>query len=390
MSEEVSSPNMATDNTQFVSREHQWDLPDTLPVKLESAYGYVCGKRGFVSTRDDLIALVRRGQPLSLVWTPDTPEPVYPETVPFLLDALRANQRRTARNAMFWGAGFIAVAIVTALVGQDWRLLYRNFFFPLGALFATEGIWILWCSRSYTQADAMGDRSSDRFREWLKKKKLSVYSLTLLACLVVVIIAQQIAENSVEVTGLVKPAVWNGEIWRLWTATLMHVNFTHFWMNFAGLVFLAKLIEHTMHRAFVPLIFLLTAPIGSIFSVLLYPNTTSIGSSGGIMGLLGFITVAVYFDRTRYPSKYFRRLIEVIVLTGVLGVFGFAFIDNAGHLGGLFGGVLLGWLLLKNERWIKHARAAQEMLLNCAGVAALFLLAFMSGFIVYRLMLAAN
>jgi rhomboid protease GluP len=283
-------------------------------------------------------------------------------------------------------AGFIVIAIVIALVVQEWRLLYRSFFFALGALFVTEGIWIHWRSHSYTQSDAISDRSSDRFREWLKKKKLSVYSLALLACFVVVIIVEPVAENSADVAGLVKPAVWNGEIWRLLTATLMHANFTHFWMNFVGLVFLAKLIEHAMQRAVVPLVFLITAPVGSIFSVFVYPNTTSVGASGGIMGLLGFITVAAYFDKTRYPSKYFRRMIEVIVLTGVLGVFGFAFIDNAAHLGGLVGGLLLGWFLFKNHRRIKE----KEKMLNYAGVAALFVLGFTTVFTVYRLMLMAK
>ncbi len=99
------------------------------------------------------------------------------------------------------------------------------------------------------------------------------------------------------------------------------------------------------------------------------------------MGLVGFVTAAVYFDRTRYPSKYFRRMIEVIVFTAVLGLVGFAFIDNAAHLGGLVAGLVLGWLLSKNDRWLKE----NERLLSYAGVAALFVLAFTTVFIVYRL-----
>ena len=77
-----------------------------------------------------------------------------------------------------------------------------------------------------------------------------------------------------------------------------------------------------------------------------------------------------------------RRLLGVIIFTGVLGLFGFAFIDNAGHLGGLVGGLLLGWFLVRNERWIKE----KEKLFKFAGVAALLVLGFTTGFIVYRLM----
>ena len=367
----------------MILQQNQWDIPEVRPANPEvSEYGYIYGRRAFASTREGLIGLVQGGADLSFVWTPDSPELVSPETVPFLLDALRTEHRKAGRTAIYWGSGLVGAAILLALVAHQWRLLYRNLFFVLGAVFLTEGIWSYWRASRYTQSDAISDRSTARFRAWLKTKDLSAYSLALLACIVVVAIVQPISGNSVEIAGLVKPAVRNGEIWRLFTATLMHANITHFWMNSVALIFLAKVIEHTVQRSFVPLIFLLTAPLGSIFSVFLYPNTTSIGASGGIMGLLGFITIASYFDRTRYPSKYFRHMIQAIVSMGVLGLFGFAFIDNAAHLGGLVGGLLLGWFLFRNERWIKE----KEKLFNYAGVAALFVLGFIAGITVHHLL----
>lgn len=367
----------------MILQQNQWDIPEVRPANPEvSEYGYISGRRAFASTRDGLIRLVQGGAELSFVWTPDSPEPVSPETVPFLLDALRTNHRKSARTAIYGGLGFVGAAILIALVAHEWRSIYRNLFFVLGAVFLTEGIWSYWRASHYTQSDAISDRSTTRFRALLEEKSLSVYSLALLACIVIVAIVQPLSENSVEIAGLVKPAVRNGEIWRLFTATLMHANITHFWMNTLALIFLAKVIEHTAQRAFVPLIFLLTALVGSIFSVFLYPNTTSIGASGGIMGLLGFITIAAYFDRSRYPAKYFRHMIQAIVSTGVLGLFGFAFIDNAAHLGGLVGGLLLGWLLFSNARLIKE----KEKLFNYAGVAALFVLGFIAGFAVHHIL----
>jgi hypothetical protein len=36
------------------------------------------------------------------------------------------------------------------------------------------------------------------------------------------------------------------------------------------------------------------------------------------MGLLGFITMAAYFDKNKYPPKYLRNSIEAIAFVGVL------------------------------------------------------------------------
>ena len=101
------------------------------------------------------------------------------------------------------------------------------------------------------------------------------------------------------------------------------------------------------------------------------------------MGLLGFITIAAYFDRTRYPPKYFRQMIQAIVLVGAFGLFGFAFIDNAAHLGGLVGGLLLGWVLFRRDG---QPIKAHEKLLKFASIAALLALGFIAAFAVYRML----
>ncbi len=361
----------------------KWDLLDAVPTKpVLWDYGYFINGQANGCTREKLIDLVQRGTEVSFVWTPETAEPVTPERVAFLLNAFRINSRRKARNEVLAGAGLIAFGILLAVFLQDWRMVYRNFWSVIGAVILIEGIWRFAQSRQYGLEDAASDFSTARFTAWIKKKHLSGYAFTLAACIVVVGAAQIFPADPIKAAGLVKPAVRNGEIWRLFTATLMHANLTHFWFNFLALLHFSRIIEQTVQRAYVPLVFVLTAPVGSIFSVVLYPNSPSVGASGGLMGLLGFITIAAYFDRNRYPPKYFRQMIEAIVLMGVLGLVGFSFIDNGAHFGGLASGLFVGWLFLRKG---EESTKEREKLLKLGGTASLLALGIMTAMALYRM-----
>jgi membrane associated rhomboid family serine protease len=371
-------------NIETTSQHPEWELVGQVPAKpAGSDYGYVAKGQTVGVTRDGLIQAVQNNAALTHVWTPDTAQPVPPFTIPFLLDSVRKNLRKQARNTVLIGIALVLLAFVIAIVLHDWSLVYRNLFFVFGAIALTEGIWKYARLRDYTPEEATSDASTARFAGWIETKDVSGYTVTIAGCIVVVVIAQALSKFSVEAAGLVKPAVRNGQIWRLFTAILMHASFMHFWMNFFALLTLGKIVERTVQRACVPLVFILTGALGSVFSVVLYPNVTSVGASGGLMGLLGFITVAAYFEKTKYPPRYFRLMIQAIISVGLLGLFGFAFIDNAGHLGGLVGGLLLGWFCFRrNERWLTR----NEKLVKFGGVAALVALMSTAAFAVYRLL----
>jgi len=325
-----------------------WNLTGSVPDKPSICdYGYVVRGNAIGSTREELIkALVSRGPgQIKLAWTPETPHPVFPDKIPLLAEAFQKITIREAWKNIGWGSALVALGVVLGLVLQDWKFLYRNLLSVFGALAVAEGVWELWRSRRYDQEEVEATASSLRFDAWIGKKHISGYTFTLCAWIVIVGAAQAVSfEDSITRAALVKPAVWQGEWWRLFTACLMHGSFMHFWMNFLILLHFARIVENTIHRAYVPLIFFVSAAAGSIFSVLLYPHTTSVGASGGLMGLFGFITTAAYFDRDRFPPKYLRRSLEGIAFVGMFGLIGFEFVDNAAHLGGLCGGLALGWL----------------------------------------------
>jgi membrane associated rhomboid family serine protease len=361
-------------NQQRLRRE--WESPQSAPDKpMGCDYGFVLGDESVCCDLEELIErVVKRGVPdVQFVWTPETPVPVPPEAAPELICAFRERAARAARREIYIGAGCLGFGLLLALIFRDTTLLYRNFFTVIGAVALTGSVWQLRRNRSYGAEEARADAGGARFDAWLRSQETTLYTKYVAACLIIVGVAQLIAgdKESIEAAGLVKPAVWRGQAWRLLTCTLMHANFTHFWLNFLALTQLSKLIERTTRRAYVPVVFLFSALCGSVFSLLLYPHTTSIGASGGLMGLMGFTVVAARADEAKYPPKYLRRLVEGIGFVALLGLFGFAFIDNAAHFGGLCGGALLGWMFLSpgNDRQSR----VESWLTSLAGVSIIIL-----------------
>lgn len=361
--------------------QHEWDATGWVPEKPPVCdYGYVARGNAVGCSREELIhTLLSRGPfEIKFVWTPDTPQPVFPEKVPLLLETFKKLAVRQAWKAIGLGLGLIAFGVLVALIAEDWSLLYFNIFSVFGAVALVEGIWQYWRSRRYSLADAEADASGFRFDSWVKNKRISGYTFGLGASIVIVGAVQVLAidENSIELAGLVKPLVWQGEVWRIFTCCLMHASFMHFWLNLLVLLHFARTIESLVGRWCVPIIFLVSSACGSVFSLFLYPNSTSVGASGGIMGLVGFITVAAYFNKTRFPPKYVRRTIEAIIFVALFGLFGFAFIDNAAHLGGLCGGLALAWLFkARSPNSLSEKLKARSSMLS---IAALVLLGVIS------------
>ncbi|HEX4945568.1 MAG TPA: rhomboid family intramembrane serine protease, partial [Blastocatellia bacterium] len=172
----------------------------------------------------------------------------------------------------------------------------------------------------------------------------------IMACLLTVGILQLFAPNGgIYTAGLVKPAVWQGEVWRLVTAGMLHGGLFHFWMNSASLLWLGRMTEAFTHRAYLPMVFILSILSGCLFSLWLSPGTISVGASGGLMGLVGFLVTVGWRHKSAVPANFFQNLLVNLGMIAVVGFIGRDFIDNAGHLGGLVAGLLLGFGLIPSK-----------------------------------------
>jgi membrane associated rhomboid family serine protease len=139
--------------------------------------------------------------------------------------------------------------------------------------------------------------------------------------------------------GLLKDRYLQGEWWRLFTAPFLHGNIVHFLMNASAFAYLGKRVEVFARWPHLPLVFLFAAGLGGEASVR-FVAAPSVGASGGLMGLLGFLLVFETLHSKLVPRKARRRLAAGVVLTAVVGVVGFRYIDNAAHAGGLLAGMI--------------------------------------------------
>jgi membrane associated rhomboid family serine protease len=148
-----------------------------------------------------------------------------------------------------------------------------------------------------------------------------------------------------------KPAVADGEYWRLWTVTLVHDpnSLLHLMFNMYALYLCGPLVEQLYGSRLFALFYLLCAAAGSVASYAFGDAPAAVGASGAIFGLFGILFAA---SRTHNPliDRRARSLLgqigTLILINLVIGFSGFLNVDNAAHVGGLLAGLWLGFLMV--------------------------------------------
>lgn len=154
-------------------------------------------------------------------------------------------------------------------------------------------------------------------------------------------------ESSVAQAGLVKPDVWAGQVWRLFTAAFLHGSLMHLLMNGFAWISLGTMIERVVHPGIVLPLFLSTAVAGNLASCLLLPDKPSLGASGGIMGILGFLTILGYRRKQLLPPGFAKSLVRNFAFMVAFGVMAWRVIDNAAHAGGYLAGLGIGYMAFR-------------------------------------------
>ena len=185
---------------------------------------------------------------------------------------------------------------------------------------------------------------------------------------------------------LVKPL--GGEWWRLLTCGLLHGGLLH--IGFNGMAFKAvgEILERFYGGAVMVLTFFLSVLGGSIASVLLMPGKPSVGASGGILGLVGFLLVVGVRHRESLPADFAKSIIRSVLFMAALGVLARDYIDNAAHAGGFLVGCLIALPLSREVSEIgrfregKLVRSLSWVAIGSMGLATLW--------VVFQLLAAAG
>jgi len=165
-------------------------------------------------------------------------------------------------------------------------------------------------------------------------------------------------DRSAFAAGFVKPLfLQNHEFWRLLTGAAVHGGLLHVVMNCYAFLMFGRVVEMLSNRAHLAIVFLLSCIGGGLLSLYFLPESISVGASGGIVGLLGYVTVYA-FRRRRFISPQFRK--SLLINIGFLFVFGlilFNVVDNYGHLGGLITGAVYGFIQIPSNEYVDPRKA---------------------------------
>jgi membrane associated rhomboid family serine protease len=136
------------------------------------------------------------------------------------------------------------------------------------------------------------------------------------------------------------------EWYRLITGGFMHSGLPHIGLNMWALWLLGPQLEAVLGRVRFALIYAAGLIAGSAGVMVLSPHQPTVGASGAIFGLFG---AAFIMQRSMGIDPFRSGLARIIGINLVITLL-LPGISKGGHLGGLAGGALVGWIVLEGPR----------------------------------------
>jgi rhomboid protease GluP len=162
--------------------------------------------------------------------------------------------------------------------------------------------------------------------------------------------------------------------YRLITAMFLHGGLIHIGFNMMALMQLGPALEELYGSSRYFFLYIFTGAFGFLVSSFL--GTTSLGASGGLLGLIGAMLAVTTKRGGAYMRELRSRLISSVVFLFVLGFMGMG-IDNKAHLAGLASGFVLGKIFADRQPMTPRERQIANALGWLAGIAVIASFALM-------------
>ena len=163
--------------------------------------------------------------------------------------------------------------------------------------------------------------------------------------------------------------VQQGEWWRLFTAMFLHGGMTHLLMNMFSLYLVGRGAEMYFDTKSYLSIYLFSGLLGGLVSIYMHPASVGVGASGAIFGVFGALAgfFLAHRDKIATHSRAFMKDFAIII--GINLVIGFSIpsVDVSAHIGGLVVGLVGGFMLSKNPKWLLACNTVMVLLIILAG-----------------------
>lgn len=305
-----------------------------------------------------------------------------------------AAQKRSIRKKAWWGIG-IGGFIVAVHIGwlllfgmlgakTDLTVLFRSIFFILGLFGLVAGLYGLYYARSLKIEDLTPSAAAIEFAR-RSEATTPYFTMILIGSIIAVFVAQMTSglEASVDAAGFVKPAFRDGEYWRLLTGGALHGGLLHIYFNSQALYGFGSLMEFLSNRAHVAIVFLLAVIAGGLLSFVFMPDGTSVGASGGIMGLIGYMAIYAYKRKAQLPPDFLKSMLINVGFIAAFGIIAYQLVDNFAHVGGFLVGAVYAFFQVPKDLAADPRKT--NSIINTLGIIAIAIYIAEALFAIFRI-----
>lgn len=187
---------------------------------------------------------------------------------------------------------------------------------------------------------------------WERQKQIYKHAYVSIAIFIINVIIFIVSQNFAEWmysdgAMVTEKILGEGEFYRIFTAMFLHADIDHICNNMAILILAGAIVENYTGHMYYAILYLLSGFFGNILSMAYEINNdlswVSIGASGAIMGIVGFLVAWIIANRRTF-LKHIGTVVRIVFLL-VFVVEACFFQQGANtpaHLGGFLTGFVLG------------------------------------------------